>query len=52
MVWMAPIIALLGLALFAFSKNSRIQRIGEIAYFCGLLAFLIAFPMTIHLVKR
>lgn len=50
MIWMAPIIALIGLALYAFARNPTLRRIGEIAYFAGLLAFLLAFPATIHLI--
>ena len=49
MIWMAPLIALLGLLLYAFASNPKLQRIGEIAYFSGLLAFLIANPVALHL---
>jgi len=51
MIWMAAIIAAIGLTLYAFGRSQRIQRIGEIAYFAGLLAFLLGFPETIHLVR-
>ena len=48
MVYMAPAIALIGLLVYAFAANAKLQRVGEIAYFAGLLAFLIANPLSLH----
>jgi Na+/phosphate symporter len=34
------LVALAGVLLFALCANSKLQEIGRIAFFCGLLAFL------------
>lgn len=51
MVWMAPLIAAIGLMVYAVSSSPRWQRIGEICFFCGLLASLLAFPFSLHLYR-
>lgn len=56
MIWMAPTIAFLGLAAMALSVRRQdahrykvIFRVGEIMFFCGLLAYLLAAPTSMHL---
>lgn len=50
MVWMAPAIAIIGLAImFGTAQGTKAYRIAEICFFCGLLAFLLAFPWFLHL---
>lgn len=47
--YLTLIIALAGLLLYALS-NAKIARIGEILFFCGLLAFCLHFAgQTRHL---
>lgn len=38
------LIALIGVLMFALSANPKLQKIGEICLFCGLLAFLLELP--------
>ena len=38
------LIALVGVLMYALSANPKLQEIGRIAFFCGLLAFLIGLP--------
>ncbi len=33
------IVCVVGLALYRYGRGARLQRIGEIMFFCGLLAF-------------
>jgi hypothetical protein len=49
MVYVAPLISFVGLMIFAFAPNPTLRRVGEIAFFCGLLASLLMFPFSLHL---
>lgn len=35
------LVALIGLLLYGFSANVKVQEIGRIMFFCGLLVFLL-----------
>lgn len=35
------LVALVGLLMYGFSTNSKIEEIGRVMFFCGLLAFLL-----------
>ncbi len=40
-VYLAPLIAVVGLIIYlAVNNNAKVMRIGEIMFFCGLLATL------------
>jgi len=40
-IYLSLLVALLGVLAYALSANAKVQEIGRIAYFSGLLAFLI-----------
>jgi len=42
-------IACVGIALIAISKDQGVRRVGEITYLCGLLAFLLTNPLAMKL---
>jgi hypothetical protein len=35
------LVAIIGLLMYALAANPKLVRVGEIMFFCGLLAFLI-----------
>lgn len=39
--WLALIVCVLGVLLYALSANAKVQEIGRLAFFAGLLAFLL-----------
>jgi len=39
-IYLSPLAAIVGLLMYALSTNPKVIRIGEIMFFCGLLAFL------------
>lgn len=42
MIIVLPLLfALIGLLMYVLSANPKVSRIGEIMFFCGLLAFLL-----------
>lgn len=41
-IYLSPLVALIGAGLFAFAANSKLQELGKIMFACGLLAFLLA----------
>ena len=40
-IFLPLLVALVGLLIFAITTNPKAARIGEIMFFCGLLAFLL-----------
>ena len=42
-IYLSLLVALAGVLAYALSTNPKIQEIGRIAFFCGLLAFLLGF---------
>jgi hypothetical protein len=49
--YLSLLVAILGLLAYALSTNAKVQEIGRISYFAGLLAFLLAFgthPIGLH----
>ena len=40
-IYLSLIIALIGVLAYALSANAKVQEIGRISYFAGLLAFLL-----------
>lgn len=44
LLYLAPLVALIGLIMFLVARtNPDLKRIGEIMFFCGLLASLLLF---------
>jgi hypothetical protein len=39
-IYVSLLVALIGLLMYALAANPKLIRIGEICFFCGLLAFL------------
>jgi len=42
-IYLSLLVALAGALVYGFSANEKLQQIGKIAFFSGLLAFLIRF---------
>jgi hypothetical protein len=40
-VYVPLLVALVGVLMFALAANPKLVRIGEILFFCGVLAFLL-----------
>ena len=40
-IYLSLLIAIVGLLMYALATNPKLQEIGRISYFAGLLAFLI-----------
>ena len=43
-VFLPLLVALVGVLVYALSTNPKVAEMGRIAFFCGLLAFLLAGP--------
>jgi Na+/phosphate symporter len=41
-IYFSLLVALIGVLMYALVVNPKLQEIGRIMFFCGLLAFLIA----------
>jgi Na+/phosphate symporter len=41
-IYFSLLIALIGVLMYALVAHSKLQEIGRIMFFCGLLAFLLA----------
>jgi hypothetical protein len=49
-VFLSLLVAIVGVLIYALATNAKVSEIGRLAYFAGLLAFLIATSTTrIHL---
>ncbi len=42
-IYLSLLVAVVGVLLYALAVNPKIQEMGRIAYFAGLLAFLLGF---------
>ena len=40
-IYLSLLVALVGMLMYALSANPKLQEIGRISFFCGLLAFLL-----------
>lgn len=43
LIYLSLLVALVGVLMFALCSNPKLSEVGKIAFFCGLLAFLIVF---------
>lgn len=42
-IYLSLLVAIIGTLMYALSANPKVQEIGRIMLFCGLLAFLLRF---------
>jgi len=40
-IYLSLLVALIGILMYAFSANPKLQEIGRLSFFAGILAFLI-----------
>jgi len=40
-IYLSLLVALIGLLMYAFAANPKLQEIGRVSFFAGLLAFLL-----------
>ena len=45
------LVALVGLLMYALCGNPKLQEVGRLMFFCGLLAFLLNGPRLVELVR-
>lgn len=43
-IYISLLVAVIGVLVYALAANAKTQEMGRIAYFAGLLAFLLAIP--------
>lgn len=48
-IYLAPLVALIGILAYALSPNAKVAEIGRICFFCGLFVFLFQFVGKYHL---
>jgi Na+/phosphate symporter len=46
-IYVSLLVALIGLLMYAFAANPKLQEIGRVSFFCGLLAFLLRVTDTL-----
>jgi hypothetical protein len=46
-IFVSLLVALIGLLMYALAANPKLQEIGRISYFAGLLAFLLQFGPSV-----
>lgn len=52
-IFLSLICALVGVLMYALSANAKLQEIGRISYFAGLLAFLLQIaPQMVSLIGK
>ena len=51
-VWLSLLVAIIGVIVYAISVNPKGSEIGRLAYFAGLLAFLLQSAQLISLAHR
>lgn len=52
-IFLSLLIAVIGVLMYALCVNAKLVRIGEIMFFCGLLAFLLQVaPTPINLLGK
>ena len=42
-IYLSLLVALIGVLIYGFAKDAKLQEIGRIMFGCGLLAFLLGF---------
>lgn len=50
-VYFSLLVAIVGVVMFAIAANPKVQRIGEILFFCGTLVFLMNFQHVVSVLR-
>jgi Na+/phosphate symporter len=50
-IWLSLLIALIGVLMYALSANPKLAEIGRIAFFAGLLSFLLNAERVVALIR-
>jgi Na+/phosphate symporter len=51
-IWLSALVALIGVLMYALAANPKLQEIGRISYFAGLLVFLLQADKLIALIGK
>jgi hypothetical protein len=51
-IYLSLLVALIGLLMYAFAANPKLSEVGRIAFFAGLLAFLLRVTELVNVVNR
>lgn len=49
LIYLAPLVCLIGLLAYSLSSNAKTVELGRLAFFAGLLISLMKFAATYHL---
>ena len=52
LIYLSLLVAVIGMVVYAVSANVKFAEMGRIAFFAGLLAFLIAVPHMVGLLGK
>lgn len=50
-IYLPLLVAIIGVLMYALCVNPKLAEIGRIAFFCGLLAFLLGSPHLVNVIK-
>lgn len=51
-IYFSLLVAVIGVLMYALCTNGKLQEIGRLAFFAGLLAFLLSFGRVINLLPH
>jgi Na+/phosphate symporter len=51
-IYLTLLVALIGVLMYALAANPKLQEIGRIMFFCGLLAFLWGIDRAISVISK
>jgi len=51
-VYLSLLVALIGILMYALCTNGKLQEIGRIGFFCGLLTFLLNSQRLIEVIGK
>ena len=51
-IYLSLLVCLVGAVLYVFTANSKLQELGRLSFFAGLLAFLLSVTRSISIVAR
>jgi Na+/phosphate symporter len=51
-IYLSLLICIIGLLVYALSKDGRVQEIGRLMFFAGLLAFLLTGGAVLDVIRR
>ncbi len=50
-IWLSLLVCVIGVLMYALSANPKLSEIGRLAYFAGLLAFLLQADKLVGLLR-